>query len=208
MRTYGRLSGALAVLVLVMSGCGGGDDPGPGGGTSPAASESPSTAGTPSETPTETPSETPTETPTVEPASGPTLEIENIRVTAPTRWRQTYDTPFTDIAQGRVGGGLSGALLLGVVAGDEVGLRGAMKNAFDNGKTPEKFERQADTELGGQPAFYYTAQDTRFLTSHVMGLWDSGYLVQVAVSLPVDMPMEQQREIVESIRLTYDSPAS
>ena len=38
-----------------------------------------------------------------------------------------------------------------------------------------------------------------------MGLWDAGYLVHVDISLPVSMPMAQQEEIVESVRLTYDS---
>ena len=83
-----------------------------------------------------------------------------------------------------------------------------MKDSFIQGKTPEKFEQQDDTELGGTTAYYYTTQDTKFLLKHVMGRWDSGYLVHVDVSLPIDMPMTEQQEIVESVRLSYDSPSS
>ena len=202
MDRHGTAAVALAAFALVMSGCSGGDDPGPGtGGTSPESSGSPSSssASEPSE-----PTSEPAPTPTVEPASGPTLEVGAIRVTAPAKWRQIYDTPFTDVATGRVEGGRSGGLLLGAVADDQVGLRAAMKHAFQNGKKPAHFEEQEITALGGRSAFYYTSRETRFLTKHVMGLWDSGYLVHVDVSLPKDMPMEQQQEIVESIRLTYD----
>ena len=206
MTRHGRTTLAIAGLALVMSGCSGGDEPGSGaGGTSSAPPESPSSPSSP--TASGSTSE-PEPTPTVELASGPTLEVGDIRVTAPARWRQVYDTPFTDVAQGRVGGGQSGGLLLGAVADDEVGLRAAMRNAFENGKKPAGFEEQDTTELGGLPAFYYTATETAFLTKHVMGLWDSGYLVHVDVSLPTDMPAEEQQEIVESIRLTYDSPGS
>lgn len=204
MERYGRTAAALAALALVTSGCGGGDAPDPGAeetGTSTSDPSAPSS----DESPTETTSEP---EPTVEPASGPTLEVGAIRVTAPAKWRQTNDTIFVDTAQGRVGGGQSGGLLLNAVADDPMSLREALKDSFDQGQKPEGFEEQESTTLGGHSAYYYTAKDNSFLTSHVMGLWDSGYAVHVDVSLPNDMPMEQQQEIVESIRLTYDRDVS
>jgi hypothetical protein len=198
MDRHGRAAAMLAGLALVMSGCGGGGDPGPStGGTSPESSDAPDSPSSATVT------GLPEPTATVEPANGPTLEVGAIRVTAPAKWRQIYDTPFTDVAQGRVGDGRSGGLLLGAVADDQVGLRAAMRDAWENGEKPAGFEMQDNTDLGGRSAYYYTARETRFLDKHVMGLWDSGYLVHVDVSLPKDMPMEQQQEIVESIRVTY-----
>ncbi len=202
MERYGRTAAALAALALVTSGCGGGDAPDPGADETGTSTSDPS-APSSDESPTETTSE-PEPTPTVEPASGPTLEVGAIRVTAPAKWRQTNDTIFVDTAQGRVGGGLSGGLLLNAVADDPMSLREALKDSFDQGQKPAGFEEQESTTLGGHSAYYYTAEGSTFLTDHVMGLWDSGYAVHVDVSLPKDMPMEQQQEIVESIRLTYD----
>ncbi len=203
MERYGRTAVALAALALVTSGCGGSDDPAPGAdepGTSTSGSPtSPSSDESPSATTSE-----PEPTPTVEPASGPTLEVGDIRVTAPAEWRQNNDTVFVDTALGRVGGGQSGGLLLSAVPDDQMSLREALKDSFEQGQEPAGFEEQEATVLGGHSAYYYTAEGNRFLTKHVMGLWDSGYAVHVDVSLPKDMPMEQQQEIVESIRLTYD----
>jgi hypothetical protein len=195
---------ALAGLALVLSSCGGGSESGADQSTpSPAAPSSSTSSDSPSESPSE-----PEPTPTVEPASGPTLEVGTIRVSAPAKFKRIYDTPFVDVAQGMARDGLSGGVLLNVVADDEVGLRSALKDSFNQGTTPEQFQRQDDTELGGQPAYYYTMRETRFIRTHVIGRWDSGYLVHVDVSLPVDMPMAQQQEIVESVRVTYDSPSS
>jgi hypothetical protein len=42
----------------------------------------------------------------------------------------------------------------------------------------------------------------------VLSLWDSGYVVEVNISLPEAMPMQRQQEIVESIRLSYDRVGS
>ncbi|MCF6378872.1 hypothetical protein L2K70_14750 [Nocardioides KLBMP 9356] len=208
MGRYGGTTTAasLAAVALVLGGCGGGDAP-DAGGSSPSSSEAPSPSAS-SESPSESPGEstsTPEPTPEVEPASGPTLEVGAIRVTAPAKFKQLYDTPFTDGATGRVGDGRSGIVLLGAVADDQVGLQGAMRNAFENGRKPPGFEDRGTTSLGGRTAFYYTAPEGRLLLKHVMGLWDAGYLVHIDISLPVSMPTAQQEEIVESVRLTYDS---
>lgn len=60
--------------------------------------------------------------------------------------------------------------------------------------------------LGGLSAFYYTAEGNKFLTEHVMGNWDAGYVTELNISLPNAFSSERQQEIVDSIVATYRSP--
>lgn len=185
------------------AGCGGGsDDPGGAdpGSTSPSSSPS-SSASSPTEAPESDP------TPTVEPASGPVLEVGALRISAPKKWRINTSTVFGESAIGPVDGG-DGALVLGATPEDQMSLAATMRYSWQPGSKPPGFEQQPTTVLGGLTAYYYTAEASRFLTEHVMSTWDSGWVVEVNISLPHDMPMARQQEIVESIRLSYDRAGS
>lgn len=190
---------ALAALALVTSACGGGE---PAPGDDPGSPTATSASGTPSETPSGS-----DPAPAVEPASGPQLEVGAIRISAPAKWRQNNDTPFADSAIGPVGEGRSGSLVLGATAVDQLSLKAAMKRSW-RGTKPAGFEQQDVTVLGGLTAFYYTAPDGPVDIDHVMGLWDSGYVVEVRVSVPKALSAAQQREIVDSIALSYDRAGS
>jgi hypothetical protein len=192
---------ALAALALVVSGCGGGSD-GPDGPADPPASES-----SPDASPAETsPAPEPEETPAVEPADGPVLQVGSYSVSAPARFRVNNDTTFADSAFGPVGDGRTGGVVLGVYAADQLSLDEAMRRSWRPDRTkPPGFEKQPTTVLGSRTAYYYTARDGSTVTDHVMGMWDGAGLVELRVDLPNAMPPERQREIVESIRMTYSS---
>lgn len=190
---------AIAGLALVVAGCGGsGADPGddPGGSTSP----SPSPSSSPS-------APEPEPTPTVEPASGVEIELQGFRVNAPDKWRITNSFVVAATAVGPVGDGRSGAMLLGLFPSSEpVSLAQAMRKSWQPRAKPKGFEQQPTTVLGGLTAFYYTAQSDKFTTQHVMGTWDSGFVVELNIGLSSALPPERQKEIVDSIVATYRSP--
>lgn len=191
----------LAALVLTVSGCGGGgESPRPSSGESTAtSSESPSADETPTETTTET-------TPEVEPADGPVLQVGSYSISAPRRFRINNDTTFADSAIGSFGNRLSGGVFLGVYQADQLSLDEAMRRSWRPDRTkPPGFERQPTTVLGSRTAYYYTARDGSTYIDHVMGMWDGAGLVEIRVNVPRIMPAEQQREVVESVRLTYSS---
>jgi hypothetical protein len=186
----------IAGLALVAAGCGGGSDD-PGGSSSPSSSPS-----SPSDAPEPEP------TPTVEPADGPVLEVGALQVSALEKWRINNESPFAVTAFGPVDDGRSGGLLLGAIPEDQMSLARTMRYSWQPGPKPPGFQKQPSTVLGGLTASYYTAEASKFLTEHVLSLWDSGYVVEVNISLPEAMPMQRQQEIVESIRLSYDRVGS
>jgi hypothetical protein len=202
-----RRSLALAGLAVLVSGmlpgCGGGTED-PDDGSAAPASETPTSDSSPSET---APAPEPTEeTPEVEPADGPVLQVGSYSVSAPARFRVNNDTTFADSAFGPVGDGRTGGVVLGVYAADQLSLDEAMRRSWRPDRTkPPGFEEQPTTVLGSRTAYYYTAPDGSTVTDHVMGMWDGAGLVELRVDLPNAMPAERQREIVESIRLTYSS---
>lgn len=203
MGRYIRTAAALGALALVAGACGG--DPAPRDEpTGPPSSTAPST--NPTDPPSASPSE-PAATPSVGPASGPVLEVGAIRISAPEKWRQNNDTVFADSAIGPVGDGRSGSLVLGATAIDQLSLDAAMKRSW-RGKKPAGFAEQESTVLGGLTAFYYTAPDGPLDIDHVMGLWDSGYVVEVRLSLPKAVTAGEREAIVESVRLSYDRVGS
>ena len=194
-----RAATAIAGLALVVTGCGGSDDA-PGGTDASGRSTSPAPTGTP-----ETPEPEPT--PTVDPATGVAVELKGFRVNAPERWRINNEFLIAATAIGPVGDGRSGGMLLGLVgSGEQVSIARAMRSSWQPGAKPVGFEEQPRTVLGGLSAFYYTADANRLLTEHVMGNWDSGYIVELNIQLPQALPPERQREIVDSIVATYHSP--
>lgn len=195
-----RAAAAFAGLALTVAGCGGGGD-GPsdaGGSTSPSSSTS---------SPTETP-ETPEATPTVEPASGVEIELRGFRINAPKKWRITYTFVVAATAVGPIGDGEAGAMLFGVApSSEQVSIAEAMRNSWKPGAKPRDFEEQPRTVVGGLSAFYYTADSGKFQIEHVMGMWDSGYIVEINIGFLNDVPAERQKEVVDSIVATYDSPS-
>lgn len=196
-RTALALAGLAVLVPGLVSGCGGGAEDPDGGSTAPS-SQAPS-----SQAPTEAPTE---EAPAVEPADGPVLQVGSYSISAPRRFRINNDTTFADSAIGSFGDGFTGGVLLGVYAADQLSLDQAMRRSWRPDRTkPPGFERQPTTVLGSRTAYYYTAKDGSTVTDHVMGMWDGAGLVEIRVDVPNHMPAEQQREIVESIRLTYSS---
>lgn len=182
----------VAAIALMLSGCGGGDGPSRAGGA------------TESETPSPSPSQSvivPEPSPTVDPATGPTLKVWRISIRAPEKWRQTYDTPYVDTAQGR-----DGTVMLSVLATEPVSLDAAMKTLWNTPRPPRGFKRHETTVMGGLTAYYYTARPNDFSVDHVVGLWDSGYVVEVSIGVDRDVPAQRGREIVESIIASYESP--
>lgn len=184
----------VAAIALMLSGCGGGtgDEPSRAGG------------GSESDTPSPSPSQSvivPDPPPTVEPATGPTLEVWRIKIRVPEKWRQTYNTPFVDAAQGR-----DGSVLLSVLATEQVSLDAAMKTFWNTPGPPRGFRRQETTVMGGLTAYYYTARTDDFSVDHVVGLWDSGYVVEINIGVDRDVPARRERKIVDSIIASYESP--
>lgn len=195
--TAAVVSAVVAVAAATgLAGCSGaGDDPGDSGGG--AASESPSE--TRSLTPTV---ELPESTPSAEPATGARLAVEAIRINAPARWKQTFDTIVVDTARGR-----EGSLLLSVVStgGEQLSLRQAERYFWNRNKKPEGYEAQDSVVMGGVNAGYYTYGD-RYIDSHVVTTWDAGYVVKVELRLFPRMPEDRQREILDSVVASYESP--
>jgi hypothetical protein len=195
--TAAVVSAVMAVAMTAgLAGCSGaGGDPGASG--SGAASESPSES--PSLTPTV---ELPESTPSAEPASGPRLAIGDIRVNAPARWKQEFDTIVVDTAVGR-----EGSLLLSVAStsGEQLSLRQAERYFWDRNKQPENYEAQDGVVMGGINAGYYTYGD-RDIDSHVVTTWDAGYVVKVELRLFPRMPEDRQREVLDSVIASYESP--
>lgn len=190
---------AVAGLALVVTGCGGGDEGG-SDGTSTSPSPSPSASDS-------SPSETGVpETPTVEPASGVELEADGFRINVPKKWRITNDNPFGVTAVGPVDDGRSGGVLLAAFGEPQVSLAQAMRFSWQPGARPPGFAEQPRAELGGLSAFYYTAEGNKYLTQHVLGLWDSGFTIELNIGLPNALPPERQKEIVDSIVATYRRP--
>lgn len=199
-----RAATAMAALALVLTGCGGGEA-GPGGpdeeSASPSASPS-SSESSPSDTPEPEP------TPTVEPAAGAEIELKGFRVNAPEKWRITNSFVIAATAVGPVGDGRSGGMLLGLVpSNDQVSIAAAMRTSWQPGTRPAGFEEQPRAVLGGLSAFYYTAEQNRLTTEHVLGTWDSGWIVELNIGLPSALSPERQKEIVDSIVATYQSPS-
>jgi len=187
---------AAVVMAAGLTGCSGaGDDPGASGGG--AASESPSES--PSLTPTV---ELPESTPDVEPASGPRLDVNGVRVNAPAGWKQTYDTPVVDTA---VGGGGSMMLSVASTSGDQLSLRQAERYFWNEDKRPEGYRAQDPVVMGNINAGYYTYGD-RDDVSHVVTTWDAGYVVKVDVRFDDRMPADRQREMLDTIIASYESP--
>jgi hypothetical protein len=194
---------AVAALALLASGCGADDPDGPD--RAPASSDaSPDTSPEASPSETSSPPEPVEETPAVEPASGPVLQVGGYSVSAPRRFKVNYDTPFVDTAIGPVGGGLSGGVTFAVYAtADPLSLDQAMRRSWRPDRTkPPSFAEQPTTTMGSRTAYYYTADEGKYYVDHVMGMWDGG-LVELRVEVSRRMPPVQQREIVESVRLTY-----
>ena len=182
-------------MVLALGGCG-------GSGDAPASSGTESGSESSSESPSPSPSQSivlPDPTPTVEPASGPRLEVEGLRVNAPAKWAQIYDTIFSDAAQGP-----SGGVLLTVVAHEQVSLKAAERFFWDSKKPPRGYERRGTLVMGGLTANYHTAPDGKYSTAHVVSLWDSGYIVKLQVSLDKVVPTERQQEILASVVASYE----
>jgi hypothetical protein len=195
-RRTSTVSALLAgLLVSTLAGCGGGDEPDPSGGATTSESST--------EQPSPSPSASlPESTPTPEPATGPTLDVNEIRVNAPEKWKQTYDTIFVDTAQGRRGG-----VMLSVVAtdGEQLSLRAA-ERFFWEGERPEGYESQDTLVMGGVTASYYTARSGKHSTEHVVSMWDVGYVVQVGLTVDKGMAAESQRELLDSVVASYQSP--
>lgn len=194
------VSAVLAVTAAMgLAGCSGdGDDPGASGASGGgAASESPSQS--PSLTPTV---ELPESTPRAEPATGSQLDVNGIRVNAPARWKQVFDTIVVDTARGR-----DGSMLLSVAStsGDQLSLKQAERYFWNLGKRPEGYEAQDTLVMGGLTAGYYTHGD-RDIDSHVVTMWDSGYIVKVELRLFPRVPEDRQREMLDSVIATYESP--
>ncbi len=190
----------VAGLALLVSGCGGGDEDG-SGDPSPSPSPRPSSSDM-------TPSVTglPDPTPTVEPATGVELEADGYRINVPKKWRITNDNPFGVTAVGPVDGGRSGGVLLAAFGEPQVSIAEAMRFSWQPGGKPPGFEEQPRAVLGGLSAFYYTAEGNTFLTQHVLGLWDSGFTIELNIGLPSALSPERQKEIVDSIVATYRRP--
>ena len=197
----------VAGLALVVAGCGGGSDERGGPDDEPTRPSSSPSASEPSSSDTGSPEE-PTEEPTVEPATGVELEADGFTVNAPAKWRINNDTPFGMTAIGPVDDGRSGGMLLGTVSEGPVSLAQAMRTSWQPGAKPPRFEEQPRTVLGGLDAFYYTAEANKFLIEHVLGTSDSGYSVELNITLPNALSRERQKEIVDSIVATYHSPAA
>lgn len=192
---------AIAGLALLVAGCGGAtDDP-----------EDPTT-GSPSPSPTASsstpsPTETSEPTPTVEPAAGVEIELKGFRVNAPEKWRINNKFLVAATAIGPVDDGRSGGMLLGLVpSSEQVSIAASMRQSWQPDPKPRGFEEQPRTVLGGLSAFYYTAEANKFLTEHVMGTWDSGYMIELNIQLPNALSPERQQEIVDSIVASYHSP--
>ena len=81
-----------------------------------------------------------------------------------------------------------------------------MRTSWQPGDKPPGFEEQPRTVLAGLSAFYYTADSGKFITEHVMGMWDSGYTIELNIGLPNALSPERQKEIVDSIVATFRSP--
>ncbi|RYC12508.1 hypothetical protein [Nocardioides zhouii] len=198
-----RRRGALAAagLALVAAGCGGGGESPGAGSDSPSSSPS-SSDSTPSDAPEPEP------TPTVEPATGVEIELKGFRVNAPKKWRINNEFLIAATAIGPVDDGRSGGMLLGLVpSSEQVSIAASTRKSWQPGAKPRGFEEQPRTVLGGLSAFYYTAEANKFLTEHVMGTWDSGWIVELNIQLPNALSAERQTEIVDSIVATYQSPS-
>ena len=192
---------AIAGLVLLVAGCGGGGDDPRDDPTDPSPSPSAS-----SSAPTET-SEEPEPTPTVEPATGVKLELKGFTVNAPAKWRITNSFLIAETATGPVDDGRTGGMLLGLVpSSEQVSIAETMRAAWYPRGKPRGFEEQPRIVLGGLSAFYYTAPEGKYTTKHVMGNWDSGYMIELNIGLPNALSPERQKEIVDSIVATYHSP--
>ena len=193
----------IAGLALLVSGCGGSTDEA-GGSDEPAGSPSPPSSETTTPSETSEPSEP---TPTVEPASGLELETKGFRVNAPEKWRITNSFLVAETAVGPVADGRTGAMLLGLVpSSEQVSLAAAMRESWKPRAKPPGLEKQSPVVLGGLSAFYYTAPEGKLTTKHVMGNWDSGWIVELNIGLPSALPPERQREIVDAILATYRCP--
>lgn len=195
---------AAAGLALLVAGCSDADDGSDGAPTSPSPSSSPTSS---TSEPSPSGSEQP-ETPTVEPATGVELDADGFKINVPKKWRITNDNPFGVTAVGPVDDGRSGGLLLAAIGEPEVTLAQAMRTSWQPGAKPPGFEEQQGAELGGLPAFYYTAEANSLLTEHVLGLWDSGYTIELNIALPNALKPERQKEIVDSIVATYRRPGA
>ncbi len=195
-----RVAVAVAGLALLVAGCGsdeqggGSDDSSTTPSSSPSSSDpSPSVTGLP-------------ETPTVEPADGVELDADGFRINVPKKWRITNDNVFGVTAVGPVDDGRSGGVLLAAFGEPQVSIAEAMRTSWQPGAKPPGFEEQPRAVLGGLSAFYYTAEANKFLTEHVLGLWDAGYTVELNIGLPNALTPERQKEIVDSIVATYRRP--
>ena len=135
-----------------------------------------------------------------------------IRVTAPGRSGgspTTRRSPMT--ASGRSAAGSSGGAAPRRHRPRRGGARaGDAERSWQPGRSRRAFEEQHEHGAGrAQPAFYYTAEANTFLTEHVMGLWDSGYIDR-AQHLACPTPSRRsasRRSSTRSPRPT-DSPGS
>jgi hypothetical protein len=148
----------------------------------------------------------PEPTPTVEPATGVELEADGFRINVPKKWRVTNDTPFGVTAVGPVDDGRSGGVLLAAFGEPQVSIAEAMRFSWQPGARPRGFDEQPRAVLGGLSAFYYTAEGNKYLTQHVLGLWDSGFTIELNIGLPNALSPERQKGIVDSIVATYRRP--
>lgn len=192
-----RRGWAAVAAVLVLGACGGsgeGESSGTGEeGSSPTSSPTTST-------PTEPSVPLPDPTPTVEPATGDALEVDGIRIRAPKGWKQTYDTIFVDIAQGR-----DGSAQLSAAASEQLSLRAVERYFWNRGRKPEGYQSQDPLVVGGLTAYYYTAAD-RFDDKHAATLYDSGRVIKVEVRFDRELPDARQQELFASVLATYESP--
>ncbi|WP_126688280.1 hypothetical protein [Nocardioides ferulae] len=181
----------LLVLVLVLGGCGD-DDP------QPPAEPSSSASDTASGSPTSDPSTDPEASPSVEPASGPVLRLKLPQMNIPEGWKLLPS--LLEGVQARAGRGREGIILFqmeSLAAGE---FRPDLEARLVR-RTEPQFRRLPDTFLDREPAIHMRAPegDSPFV-EHMFVTQHLGHSVRIRITARE----ARENEIVESILATFE----
>jgi hypothetical protein len=196
----GVLAALAASTVLVLSACGGDDEPAASQDTAPETSET--TSGT------QSPTETPEETPTVAAADGIRLAVEGMTVRAPRGWFEGPDFGLQASAAPR---GDVGTILylvsFPVIDGIEKSLDELARESTRSGGWQNRAKRQEDTVIDGEDAFHLSGEVNPGEHVELYGAIVDDTELTLEFSFEDDDKQAYRDEVVESVLASVDFSA-